>query len=204
MKSLQIYGPFYTNYSLARVNRGLGFALNKIQQDYKVNFYCDPDKIDWWPSESDLNKKPEIKALFNPERKETDVVIYNNCPKTLTELHGLAELPGKVKLMYTAWEDSSYPKFWVDEINNNLHGLLTASTFTKEVLRKSGVKIPIQVVLNALDENVKRLATGKYELKTNKKFKFFHNSTAKQRKGVDLLIKAYFEEFTKADDIVLV
>lgn len=204
MKTLQVIGPFYTNYSLARVNRGLALALSKIQNEYKVTIHGDKDTIDWYPTESDLEKKPKLKEIFNPEREITDIAVYNNFPKITGSLHGLKDLPGKVKLAYFAWEESVYPKEWVDEINANLHGLMVASNFTKSIFQKAGIKIPMKVVPNALDDEVRIKAKDKYKLNTNKSFKFLHISTAKQRKGVDILIKAYFEEFTKDDDVTLV
>jgi len=81
---------------------------------------------------------------------------------------------------------------------------MTASTFTKEILLKSGVKIPIEVVLNAMDDQLKTSPTGIYPLKTDKKFKFLHYSTGKVRKGVDCLLKGYFSAFSAEDDVVLV
>ncbi len=204
MKILQINGPFYTNYSYSRMNRGLALALEHEQNEYKISIYGEKGKIDYWPSESDLDKKPELKKLFNPNQKEADVVIYNNFPKTLTNLNGLKELNAKTKLMYVAWEESIYPKHWVDEINENLHGVMAISNFTKEILQRSGVKIPVKTVSIALDDNHKKKYNGTYPLDTSKKFKFLHIGTGKLRKGVDLLLKAYFTQFTNKDNVVLV
>lgn len=203
-KTIQIVGPYFTNYSLAKVNRNLAIALNKLESNYSTFLYCAKDQIDWLPSPEELNKFPEIKDIVRFEPFETDIAVYNNFPKTINNPHGLKDLNAKVKLMYTAWEDNSYPIEWVKEINDNLHGVMVASKFVKEVLLNSGVKVPIYVVHNALEESVKNEATKPYELKTNKKFKFLHVSTAKQRKGVDVLLKAYYEEFSDQDDCTLV
>lgn len=202
-KKLQINGPFFTNYSYARVNRGLGLALSKIQDEYEVSLYGSKETIDFFPSEADLEKKPELKALFSEEHSN-DVVIYNNFPKSSDSLHGLELLEGRTKIGYIAWEESIYPQMWVDEINKNLHGVMTISSFTKDVLIKSGVRIPITTVPIALDDELRRKATATYPLKSKKSFKFLHISTAKKRKGVDLLIKAYYSAFTKEDDVVLI
>lgn len=203
-KTIQIVGPYFTNYSLAKVNRNLASAINKLDDKYEAFLYCDKDKIDWLPSASDLEKFPDIKDKVKFDPFETDIAIYNNFPKSVTNLHGLKNLNAKVKLMYTAWEDNSYPGIWVDEINSNLQGVMVASKFVKETLLNSGVKVPIYVVSNALDETLGSVLGKKYEIKTNKKFKFLHVSTAKQRKGVDVLLKAYFSEFTDKDDCTLV
>lgn len=202
-KTLQINGPFFTNYSYARVNRGLGIALDKLQDEYDISLYASRETIDYYPTNSDLEKKPELKKFFK-ENESNDVVIYDNFPKSVTNLHGLAELNGKVKMAYIAWEESIYPKIWVDEINKNLHGVMTISSFTKEILEKSGVRVPIKSVPIALDDEVRLKPTGKYPINSEKSFKFLHISTAKKRKGVDVLVKSYFETFTKNDDVVLV
>lgn len=203
-KTIQIVGPYFTNYSLAKVNRNLAIALNKLDSDYSTVLYCAKDQIDWLPSTEELAKIPEIKDIVRFDPVETDIAIYNNFPKTINNLHGLKDLNAKVKLMYTAWEDNSYPVEWVNEINEHLHGVMVASKFVKEVLLNSGVKIPIYVVNNALENSVKNQNVKPYELETNKKIKFLHVSTAKQRKGVDVLLKAYLEEFTDQDDCTLV
>lgn len=205
-KTIQIVGPYFTNYSLAKVNRNLAIALDKLNEDLSVFLYCDKDKIDWLPTESELDKIPQIKHLVKFEPVHTDIAIYNNFPKSMTNLHGLKDLNAEVKLMYTAWEDNTYPELWVNEINENLNAVMVASKFVKETLLNSGVKVPIYVVSNALDESIIEVlqSNDKYEIKTRKEFKFLHISTAKQRKGVDVLLKAYFEEFTDKDNCTLV
>jgi glycosyltransferase involved in cell wall biosynthesis len=204
MKSIQIVGPFFTNYSYARVNRGLALALDKIQKDYKVSLYCDKESIDYYPTDEELNSKPELKALFNPHRQESDIVIYNNFPKSLTASNNLKELPGKVKIMCVAWEESIYPKAWVDEINENIDIVMPISDFTGEILRKSGVQVPIITAHIALDDHLRELIPSPYNISTEKKFKFMHISTAKKRKGIDVLLKAYLSTFTKNDDVSLI
>ena len=204
MKSLQIVGPYFTNFSYARVNRGLAIALDKLQTDYKVNLYSDKDKIDWLPTKEELSQKPELEKLVKFDREETDVVIYFNFPKSISNLNNLKDLPGKIKLMIVAWEESIYPQLWVKEINDNIHGVMATSTFTKDVLINSGVEVPITVVPCALDNSLLNIKTSPYPLETTKTFKFLHISTAKVRKGVDVLLKAYFDKFTNEDDVTLI
>ncbi len=204
MKKIQVYGPYFSNYSYARVNRGLAFGLDKVQDEYKISLYCDPEKIDYQPTEVELKSKPELKKLVDNKSLEPNVVIYNNFPKTLDSSHGLKDLAGLIKIMYIAWEESVYPSQWVDEINENLHGVMAATSFVRGILRDSGVKVPITVVPNAMDDKMKLPPQKQYPIETDKSFKFLHISTAKKRKGVDVLLKAYFEEFTSKDDVTLI
>lgn len=207
MKEIQFNGPYFSNYSLARINRGLALALSKIQpDDYKVSVYCDPDRNDYNPTPEELAKFPELKKLVDSATQNPNIVIYDNFPKNLGTLHGFAEMPGDIKLAYVAWEESIYPEEWVEEINQNLHGVMVLTSFVKDILRNSGVKVPIEVILCAMDDQMKSKPASNinYPLETQKKFKFLHISTAKKRKGVDVLLKAYFAEFNKNDDVVLV
>lgn len=203
-KTVQIVGPYFTNYSYAKVNRGLALALNKLDSNYKVKLWCHPDKIDWNPSEEELKKNPNLHKLVVREEPETDIAIYNNFPKDLSSLHGLKDLKAKLKLMYIAWEESVYPKKWVEEINENAHAVIAASSFVQNILKKAGVKVPIKVILLAIDDEHFTPVQKKYPLKTSKSFKFLHISTGRKRKGVDVLLKAYFDEFTKDENICLV
>lgn len=203
-KNILIYGPYFTNYSYAKVNRGVAFGINNSDNGYRAYLGCDKESIDYYPSDSELDKRGDIKDIVIKDFSNCDIVIYNNFPKSITSSNNLKQLPGKLKLMYVAWEESIYPKEWVDEINENLAGVLTISEFVKEILVKSGVKVPIFNTAIGLDEGLIDLHLKEYPLKTKKRVKFFHNSTAKQRKGVDLILKAYFESFKDSDDCVLV
>lgn len=209
MKEIQVNGPYFSNYSLAQVNRELALALSKVDpENFSASLHCDPERIDYKPTQEELAASPELKKLVDAASSNPHVVIYNNFPKNFGSLHGFEEMAGEIKLMYIAWEESVYPEAWVEEINKNLHGVMAATSFVRDILRNSGVKVPIVVVWNALSERMKSLPNSNlqsaYHLVTNKKFKFLHISTAKMRKGVDVLIKAYFSEFTKNDDVVLI
>ncbi len=203
-KSLQIIGPFATNYSFARVNRGLAKALSYTQDEYEITLYQSRERIDKWPEEDDLNKFPYLRELWRKEREETDVAIYFDFPKEGLVEHGFKDLPSKTKIFYIPWEESIYPEIWVKEINENLHGVMVTSGFVRDILRKNGVKVPTEVIWNGIDEGMMGKPNGNYPLKTKKNFKFLHVSSARKRKGIDVLIKSYFEEFKKDDDICLV
>jgi glycosyltransferase involved in cell wall biosynthesis len=200
MKSIQIVGPFASNYSLARVNRGLAKALSEVTEDYSVSLTFENSA-----NEDSLQNYPYLQNLQSQGDIQSDFVIYNSFPKGGIVEHGLANLPGKIKMAYFAWEETVYPEIWVKEINENLHALLVSATFVRDIMRNAGVKIPIFVVHNAIDDDVRNLeSTGEYPLKTKKKVKFLNISTGRQRKGMDVLLKSYFNAFTKEDDVCLV
>ncbi|MGH9898944.1 MAG: glycosyltransferase family 4 protein, partial [Pyrinomonadaceae bacterium] len=77
------------------------------------------------------------------------------------------------------------------------------SKFIKKVLIDAGVSIPIRVCGNGCD-HILREERKEYEDKLGKSFRFLHVSSCFPRKGVDVLLRAYFEEFTSQDDVTLV
>lgn len=206
MKSIHITGPFFTSYSYAKVNRGLALELSKVQDEYSVTLYGDSDKIDYLPSKSELKRITDksLSKLISEPSGIPDVVIYHNFPKDPADLHGLKDLIGKVKIGIFPWEESIYPKRWVDEINDNLDGVLTISTYVADILKSSGIKIPIRVIPLGIDSEMIKDSPNIYKLSTKKKYKFLNISSAKKRKGLDILIKAYFEEFNIHDDVTLI
>lgn len=203
MKSVQIIGPYFTNYSFAKANRGLAIALDELKE-FEVNLWCPPDRIDWLPSEGELKQKPLLDKLVLRSPKHADIAIYTNTPKSGSQLHDLAEIDADVIIPYIPWEESIYPKAWVDEINQHAHAVMAISTFTAEILKKSGVKLPIIPILIGIDEEIRTAVIKKFPLKTSKSVKFLHISTARERKGIDVMLKAYFQAFKREDDVCLV
>ena len=81
---------------------------------------------------------------------------------------------------------------------------MVASEFIKRVLIENGVTTCVKVIPNGVnsdlfDGNIKPMM-----LKTKKQFKFLSVSSGFPRKGIDVLIRAYTEEFDNEDNVCLV
>ncbi len=200
-KSLSITGPFASEYSLAKINRSLAEAMSE-EGTFDTYLWGDEGTTDRLPNSDDLRKYPKLKKLFQPERKHSDIAIYNNFPKDPSGEFGTASLNADTRMAYLAWEESVFPPRWVNEINQNLHGIIVTSEHVERIFKASGVGIPIKVVNPGLHLN--GVKEESYDLATRKKFRFLHVSSAHARKGVDVLLKAYFAEFSADDDVVLV
>lgn len=202
LNSLTIIGPFATEYSLAKVNRALAYALKKQYPEVEVKLWADANHCDRLPAKAEYKKYPFLKDLYHPEIGNPDVIIYNNFPKSQYASYGLDKLPGKIKLAYLAWEETIFPKRWVDECNKYLHGLLVTSEHVRQVFRASGIQIPMFVVSEGLD--IPLAKTENINIDTKNDFKFLHVSSGQYRKGVDVLLKAYLAEFSAKDNVSLV
>lgn len=207
MNKLQIVGPSFTSYSLAQVNRGLAIALNSLNK-FKVEVVSNAKVAERDPEAKDLEAYPELKELLANDIDPEATIIYNNFPRDPNGSYGIDKIEAKLKIIYIAWEESTFPKRWIDEFNQHAHAVVTSSSFVREVLEKSGLRIPTFVVPNAVDDQIRASLIDKtaprYPLQTTKRFRFLHISSGYPRKGTDLLIKAYSEEFSASDDICLV
>lgn len=203
MKRILIVGPFATEYSLAKVNRNLAFNLSKIVNgEYEVKLYSNPEFIDRLPNNSTFSKYPFLKSLITTENREDDIVIFYNFPKSIYANYGLSKLKGRLKIAYLAWEESIYPEKRVNECNENLNAIATVSNHVKHVFRRSGISLAMKTIGHGLD--IPFAESKDFPIKSKKKFRIFHNSSGQYRKGLDVLVKAYLETFTKDDNVVLI
>jgi glycosyltransferase involved in cell wall biosynthesis len=205
LPTILIAGPYATNFSLAKVNRGLALGLQQTSKKYGVQIWKEPSfAIDKVATAEDLKKLPWLKEMLTNDISDIDTIIVDSYPKSPQDPYGFAACPGKTKLLNIAWEETVFPEDKVQEINEHLHGVLAATSHTKEMLSRNGVRVPIEIVPIGFAPEFMSHTPREYALDTKKSFKFLHISTARMRKGVDVLLKAYFEEFSGRDDVVLV
>lgn len=73
-----------------------------------------------------------------------------------------------------------------------------------EAAKKSGVTVPIKLVPLGHDPEVYKKKYPPLEIGIGNRFAFYHIGDYSERKGSERLIRAYFEEFSRRDDVVLV
>jgi glycosyltransferase involved in cell wall biosynthesis len=197
--TLQIQGPFETSYSLALVNRHLALAMDQIG-DFDVSIHCTEGPGDYTPKEADLADKPAAKWLWQKSKMLSErphVVIRNLYPPRVHDV------PGKLNLLYSYWEDSLLPSDWVRDFNRHIDAVLAPSRHVERVMRDSGVKVPVRFVGAGVEERFFRPRAAAPR-ESWRSFTFLHISSGFPRKGVDILLQAYFTEFSSADNVRLV
>lgn len=198
-QTLQLQGPFETSYSLAIVNRKLIEELHKNGK-FDVSIYPTEGPGDYLPKDEDLKDKPLAKELYLKSKDVSypDITIRNMYPPRAKDANGAFNF-------YTFyWEESIIPKEYIDNFNKYLNGIGTASNYVKEKLIECGLNIPVENIGSGVDLVANFDELKPYPLKTKKSVKFLHISSAFPRKGVDVLLKGYYEAFTNKDDVVLV
>lgn len=143
----------------------------------------------------------EFKNLYNPfvfygPDSDEYVTIVNQPPTRWEKTKGY-----KNRIGYLAFEGKLNNE-WVKIINeSDIIELWTPSQYCKKMFEESGITKEIIVVPHGVDPQVWK----PLEKENNNKFTFlaagtFHN----QRKGLDLVAKAFNEEFTGQDDVELI
>jgi glycosyltransferase involved in cell wall biosynthesis len=194
---LQIQGPFETSYSLAVINRNLALALDE-KGNFDVSIHCTEGPGDYVPKNVDLEDKPRASWLWQKAgmlSQEPDVVIRNLYPPRV------CDMSGRLRLLYFFWEDSLIRKEWAQMFNSCLDGVLAPSRHVEQVLLESGVTVPIVLLHAGIDEDFFK---PRKSVARRRPFQFLHISSGFPRKGIDVLLAAFFREFTQADNVVLI
>ena len=148
---IQVQGPFETSYSLAVLNRRLALGLDE-SPGQAVSIYATEGPGDYRPAPEDLARHPEATALWHRADRVPfpDVVIRQMYPPRVIDS------PGGITCDYFGWEESRIPDAMVADFNAYLDGVGVMSEFVRDVLRDSGVNIPIRVVGNGVEPPIRR------------------------------------------------
>ncbi len=196
---IQLQGPFETSYSLAIVNRKLIEAMSDIET-IDASIYCTEGPGDYEPLEENLKDKPKAKMLWKRSKDipYPDITIRNMYPPRVNDVKGA------LNFQAFGWEETEVPKKYIKDFNKYLDGIGTTSNFVSEALINSGLSIPTKVVGNGVELVEDFANIQPYYVKTKKKNKLLHISSAFPRKGVDILVEAYYKTFTSKDDVTLI
>ena len=197
--TVQVQGPFETSYSLAVLNRELALALD-TRDDLQVSIHATEGPGDYDPDPKDLAQHPEATELFERGRNMPfpEVAIRQMYPPRV------ADSTAGMTLQYFGWEESRLPREIVDDFNRHLDGIGTMSSFVREVLVDSGVTVPCAVVGVGVHAPDPKATCTAAELSSIRGTRILHISSAFPRKGVDVLLRAYFATFDAHDDVTLI
>ena len=103
------------------------------------------------------------------------------------------------------WEYGSIPRAWLNFMADRVDEIWTPSRFVRDCFVKSGVPAErVQVVPHGIDPMHFRPDAPTLPLKTRKSFKFLFVGGTIPRKGFDILLTAFRQAFSRADDVCLV
>jgi len=130
-----------------------------------------------------------------------DVYIAHDYP------HDWTDAPGRFNvfvLVHEYFRLFREERTLVDRLNACFDLLVVPSRFTRRAARRSGVKIPILLCPWGVDHAEFCPTAPPVPLRTRKRFRFVYVGGAFERKGTDVLVRAFREEFTASEDVALI
>ena len=133
-----------------------------------------------------------------PRTTPPDVYLFHDWPFDFT--HAV----GRVNAFFLEWEYRRLPAPWVRALDRSFDLVVVPSRTAGRVCRESGLRAPIHVCPGGVDAREFHPARRPAALPTRKRFRFVHLGGAHERRGTDVLLRAYGAEFTADDDVCLV
>lgn len=193
--SWMIQGPFDSSYSLAIVNRELAREMKS-----RVNLLI-KDNLKQNPNQAFLGENTDIYELYLKSvdviSSDVDVCSLNTWPPKVNNMRAFVNM-----LHCYGWEETSFPKVYLDEFNKYLQCITVTSNYVKRVLIDNGCTVPIFVSGNGVDHWERIIP--KETFVPGKEFKFIHISSCFPRKGIESLIEAFCMAFNANDNVSLV
>lgn len=195
----QFEGPYDSSYSLAILNREMARSMNE-KYPGSVSLFSTEGGGDFIPNLDFLKDMNDVLSMSKKSKKalRTNVLLRNLYPPRVNDMRGLINLMNSY-----GWEESSFPKEYIDNFNQYLDALPVMSKYVQKVMKDNGLVIPAPVVGVGVD-HILKVEPKEYNLNTSKKFKFLHISSCFPRKGVDVLLDSYCDSFDIHDDVCLV
>lgn len=138
---------------------------------------------------------------IGPAVTQPDIYLTHDYP------YNVLNAPGRLNVFVLAYEYArllARDRHIVPRLNHFFDLLVVPSHFTRVVCEQSGIRIPIAVCPHGVDRSEFNPNVPPVALPTTKRLKFLYLGGANERKGTDVLLRAFAEEFTADDDVVLV
>lgn len=190
---IKVYGAFDSLTGYGEVSRQIVLALADINRDLSLK----PQNWGYCRAELQGQISERIKNMQN-NRNDHEVTLFINPPQFFKK----EDCP---TIGITMTETDGFPKEWV-EYCNKMDRVLVPSLFNYEAFKRCGVSdkklriLPLGVNSEGFSDN-----GPKYPLKLDgQMFVFLSLGEWVPRKGFDILIKAFAQEFSGTDPVCLV
>jgi glycosyltransferase involved in cell wall biosynthesis len=131
-----------------------------------------------------------------------DLLIHHDFASHFTQF---SPPPGTRAVAVRTWDFGPLPRIWVEKINAQFHQFWAHSRWIAEQARAAGVEADrIRIVPHGVDPSVCRPDGEAYPIGGDGRLTFLFVGGVCFRKGTDILLKAYAEAFSSADDVLLV
>lgn len=192
--NIMLEGIFYNGHGLAEGNRNLlrfldqaGFRVRIVARDARSkDMVLTPREWQY------------IASFEKTKLPSNDLYLFN-----WVGSHVRHHPEFRVNIARTTFETDRIPPFWVPELNK-FDEVWVQSGFNVETFANSGVTVPLRHIPNFFDTDQFQPQGPKLSLPAGESFLFLSVFDLKERKGYDLLLDAFLNEFSRTDDTALV
>ena len=191
-------GSLFVHHSLGMVNREIVLELVK---DDRLSIGHVPYEPDQFAPEA-IAKLAPLRALRANVHRDAEVHIRHRWPPDLTPPSSGAYV------LFQPWEYGCLPVEWVETIPHVVKEVWVYTSYLRECYVASGLdESMIRVIPLGVDPGEFRpeaIPAGWLREMIGERFCFFFNGGITLRKGVDVLINAYLNEFKPGEPVCLV
>lgn len=192
--NVTILSPTFDASGYAEAARSIIFGLS--QEGYSVRVIAK----DWSQLNAglSLSKKQGLLELCGTKIWPKGPILH------IREAQDFQPIPGRTNIGFTMLECDRLPQHWVDKCNK-MDQIWTPSTFNEQTFRSSGVN-PQKLKVMPLSVDANRFRPDVPPVKIERdaeQFVFLSNFEWVPRKGYDILLRAYVEEFSGQDSVLL-
>ncbi|MFI5322341.1 MAG: glycosyltransferase [Thermodesulfobacteriota bacterium] len=130
-----------------------------------------------------------------------DLYIFHGHPYDYVNAPGRSNI---FILNYEYFEIKKEDRVLIDRLNNYFDLVLLSTNFVREILTKNGLTTPVEMLPWGVDRTQFNPDVKPVKINGLKGFNFLYTGVFTERKGIDILIKAFINEFSADEDVSLV
>lgn len=137
------------------------------------------------------------RELEDRDLQNVDIIIQQTTPNETERKDGV------FNVNMFCWETDRIPDEWVKQLNT-MDLVIVPCRENLIASRKSGVVVPIEVVPFTFNpDDYKTTSRSFFSPETEDRFKFLTVCQVSKKKGIDVLLRAYFSEFSGSESVIL-
>lgn len=130
-----------------------------------------------------------------------DLYIFHGHPYDYVNAPGRSNI---FILNYEYFEVKKEDRVLIGRLNNYFDLVLVSTGFVRDILIKNGLRTPVEMLPWGVDNKQFNPDVRPVKIRGLKGFNFLYAGVFTERKGIDVLIRAYVEEFGAEEDVALV
>lgn len=192
-------GSQFVHHSLALVNREICMQLVESNQDLSII----PYEADQFGPEQEERFGKIVERIYAPLFQDVDVHVRHQWPPNFTP-------PAAGHwVMIQPWEFGSLPRQWIEPMRSQVDEIWVPSSFVRNCYIQSGIPgHMVHIIPNGINSVQFHPTATRVDLPpfhgVGKRYRFLFVGGTIPRKGIDLLLSVYVNEFTENDDVCLV